>query len=218
MDPRRLAVIALVLGLVAGCESATPSSTARAVASAPSSNASLPAAGPEVVPPIDPNSVTRPALTCGDPDQIFAPEALQGPGLGELGPDAAADVLRTVVAQEGFPRSGWHRVINESQGVTFVARGDAETPWWVVTVEETGGRLQANSYGRCKLTIAAPDAVSLARWWLDLAGARTTPESTTIAILLREQACASGRPPTGRVLPPTVVMTADAIEIVIGVQ
>lgn len=222
MDPRRFAVTAhvLALGIVAACGSTTPSPTPQAVASAPATPASSTSTEPELVPTIDPISVTRPALTCGDPGQIFPPEALQGPGLAELGPDPAAEVLRAVVAEEGpgFPASGWHRVIDRPDSVTFVARGDAETAWWAVTVGELGGTLQATGYGQCNLGIVAPGGVSFARWWLDPDSPPVTPESTTIQILLREQACASGRPPEGRVLAPTIVTTGESIAIAIGVQ
>ena len=220
MDPRRVAVITLALGLLAACGSTTLSPTSQAVASATGSPAGSRSTEPVVVPTIDPNAVTRPALTCGDAGQIFSPEALQGPGLAELGPDPAAEVLRTVIAEEGlgFPTSGWHRVVDQVDGVTFVAKGDAETPWWAVTVGELGGTLQATGYGQCNLGIVAPDGVSFARWWLDPDSPAITPASTTIDILLREQACASGRSPEGRVLVPTIVTTGESIVIAVGIQ
>jgi hypothetical protein len=216
MDVRRLALLSLMLAVCAGCGASAPSATPAAVASERTPSASTPA--PNAVPTIDPQSVTQPALTCGERDRLFPPEALQGPGLGELGTDAAADVLRTVIAQEGVPASGWHRVIDRPDGVTFVAMGDAETPWWVVTVGVLGGTLQATGYGQCHLSIAPPVGVTLAQWWLDPASPPVTPESTAISILLRERACASGRAPEGRVLPPTIVPSTDSIVIAIGVQ
>jgi hypothetical protein len=68
------------------------------------------------------------------------------------------------------------------------------------------------------LGIAAPDGVSLATWWLDPDGPPLTPESTEVAILLRERDCASGKPPEGRVLAPTIVVTPDAFEIAVGIR
>jgi len=171
---------------------------------------------------IGPEWVTRPALTCGDPKRLFPPEALAGPGLAELGLDPAEDLLRATIAdappETPFPASGWHRVVDNPEGVTFVARGDETTPWWQVTVGLLGGTLQATEYGQCSLGIAAPDGVSLATWWLDPAGPPITSESTELAILLRERDCASGKPPEGRVLAPTIVTTADSFEVVIGIR
>lgn len=212
--------VALVLG---GCQasgsSAQPSTGATASpagSDAPMPSASDPGGG------LDPDWVTRPALTCGDRERLFPPEALAGPGLAELGLDAATAVLRATIdqapAETSFPRSGWHRVVDNPDGVTFVARGDAMTPWWEVTVGPLAGTLQATTSGQCNLRIAAPDGVSLAAWWLDPAGPPVTPASTTLAILLRERDCASGKPPDGRVLPPTIVLAPDAVEVVIGIR
>jgi hypothetical protein len=145
---------------------------------------------------------------------------LEGPGLAELGFDPASTVLRATIADmpDYFPDSGWHRVREAPDGVTFVAPGNTETRWFEVTVGLLEGSLQAIIQGECTLAIASPDGVSFGRWWLDPAAPPPTPESTLIAILLRELACASGKPPEGRVLPPTTVMTAEAIEVAIGIR
>lgn len=187
-----------------------PTSTAAASESHSSSSGSA---------AIDPALITRPALTCGDPQPRFSPEALEGLGLGEFGLDPAAAVLRATVADtpDYLPDSGWYRVADGPDGVMFVARGNAATPWFEVIVGAFDGVLQAIRMGQCHLGIAAPDGVTLARWWLDPAGPPVTLETTQVAILLREQACASGRPPEGRVLPPTVVMDPDAIRVVVGI-
>ncbi len=60
--------------------------------------------------------------------------------------------------------------------------------------------------------------VSLATWWLDPDGPPITSESTELAILLRERDCASGKPPEGRVLAPTIVTIADAFSVAIGIR
>ncbi len=169
---------------------------------------------------IDPDWVTRPALTCGDNKRLFPPEALEGPGLAELGLDPASTVLRSTIADtpDYFPDSGWHRVLESPDGVTFVAAGDAETPWFEVTVGLFDGNLQAVIQGQCTLAIAAPAGTSFGRWWLDPAATPIPPDSTELAILLRERDCASGKPPEGRVLAPTIVTTADAFDVAIGIR
>ncbi|MGP1674755.1 MAG: hypothetical protein ACTS8Z_06045 [Candidatus Limnocylindrales bacterium] len=223
MDPRRSAAIALALGLIVGaCQSLVVSPSARAEASPPGSQAASGSPQPDVSPTIDPDWITRPALTCGEPEQLFPPEALEGPGLAELGFDAAAGVLRSTIAEAPpetpFPEVGWHRVRDGPDGVTFVAAGDDATPWWAVTVGVLDGTLQATGFGQCHLAIAAPSGVSFARWWLDPDGPPISPETTSLSILLREQDCASGQPPIGRVLAPTIITTADTIEIVIVIR
>lgn len=223
MDPRRSAVIALALGLIVGaCQSLMVSPSAEAEASPSASQAASGSPQPDVSPTIDPDWITRPALTCGEPEQSFPPQALEGPGLAELGLDAAAAVLRSVIAEAPpetpFPEVGWHRVVDGPDGVTFVAAGDDATPWWAVTVGVLDGTLQATGFGQCRLAIAAPSGVSFARWWLDPNGPPISPETISVSILLREQDCASGKPPIGRVLAPTIITTADTIEVVIGIR
>jgi hypothetical protein len=222
MDMRRGTVFALALGLIAGaCQSVTVSPSASALASPPGSAASGETPQPDISPTIDPDSITRPALTCGDTGRLFPPEALEGLGLAELGPDAAAGVLRSTIAEvpePTLPSSGWHRVAERPDGVTFVAAGDETTPWWTVTVGVLEGTLQPIHYGQCDLVIAAPNGLSYARWWLDPNGPPVSPETTTLAVLLREQDCASGKPPVGRVLAPTIISTPDAIEIAIPIR
>lgn len=222
MDRRRRAWIGLAFGLlVVACQPGAPSPSP-ATTSQPSPAIGEPSAPPPAGATIGPDWIARPALTCGEPDRLFPPEALQGPGLAELGPDPAAAVLRTVIAdappETTFPGSGWHRVVDRPDAVTFIGKGDADTPWWVVTVAELGGTLQATEYGRCHLSIAPPAGVTLAWWWLDPDGPPITPETTTLAVLLRERACASGRTPEGRVMEPTIVTTPETIVVAIGVR
>ena len=221
MGARRIATLAPTLLLfVVGCQGVVSQDSTEPVRPSPSATAET--ARPATAEATDPTWITRPALTCGEPDRLFPPEALDGPGLAELGPDPAAAVLRAVIAEHppdtGFPGSGWHRVVDRPDGVTFVARGDEATPWWAVTVGVLAGTLQATGEGQCWLAIAPPDGVTIAQWWLDPDGAVVTPETTKLAVLLRERACASGKPPDGRVMEPTIVTTTESVAIAIGVQ
>lgn len=231
----RIGATIVVIGLsivLGGCQAHPPSPTGgppsgglaspstTSVSPAPSVISESP--GPSGGPIIDPAWVTRPALTCGEPGQRFPPEALLGPGLAELGPDPAAGVLRSTIAEAPpetpFPPTGWHRVLDGPDGVLFVARGGGDTPWWAIEVGVLDGTVQAVGYGQCHLAIVAPNGVSFARWWLDPDGSPITPSTTVLAVLLREQDCASGKPPVGRVLSPTIVTTPDAFEIAIGIR
>jgi hypothetical protein len=205
--------------LAPSASSPAPSVTAPGTRASGSLNEST-GPSPAATAAIDPDWVTRPALTCGDNKRLFPPEALDGLGLGELGLDPAAAVLRATIADipDYYPDSGWHRVLEGPDGVTFVARGNAETPWFEVTVGLLDGVLQPVIQGQCMLAIAAPTGITFARWWLDPDAPPPTAESTQIDILLREQACASGKPPEGRVLEPTIATTAAAIGVAIGIR
>lgn len=210
-----------VVMIVAACQtgSGSPTSINQPPQSAPpvSVGPSVPDAGST----IDPDWINRPALTCGDPERLFPPEALSGPGLAELGLDPAAAVLRSTIAESPpesqFPTGGWHRVIDDPAGVTFVAAGDDETSWVMVNVGVINGTLQATEYGQCSLQPAAPEGVTFGEWWLDPDRPAPTPESTEVSILVVETACASGNSPEGRILAPTILVGAEAIAVAIGI-
>lgn len=220
MRPRFAIGLAVSVVVVAACQAG---SGAPSVVDTPPASVASPRAsgGASAGATIDPDWVTRPALTCGDPDRLFPPEALGGLGLAELGLDPAAEILRATIAETPdtpFPSTGWHRVIDDPDGVTFVAHGDVATPWLTVAVGRLDGTLQVTELGQCNLAVAAPNGVNFGRWWLDPAGPPLTPEATTLAVLVREIECASGMPPEGRVLEPTIVTTVEAMQIAIGIR
>ena len=220
MNLRRTILVSLFAGMLFACQPATVAPSGSPAPTTPPVSASAGVtAPPEAGATLDPDWITRPALTCGD-ERRFPPEALTGAGVAELGLDPAAGVLRALLAERAdpaFPDTGWHRVHEEGGEVTFVARGNADTPWVHVTVGMIDGVLQPVIQGQCHLQPVAPEGVTLAHWWLDPAAPRPTAESTEIAILVREQACASGKPPIGRVLPPTIILNDDTILVAIGV-
>ena len=218
-----LLIAAALTVLLAACQPAAEAPSPEPVPATPvATGPGTEPSGPDAGATIDPGWITRPALTCDDPERLFPPEALAGPGLAELGLDPAAGVLRATIAEapaeSQFPDGGWHRVIDDPDGVTFVASGTAGTPWVTIAVGVVNGTLQATEFGECNLAIAAPEGVNLATWWLDPAGPPRTPETTTLAILIREVECASGRPPEGRVLAPTIIASADAYHVAIGLR
>lgn len=221
---RHLLIAGALLPLLAACQQgvAPPSPEPAPTPSPTAGGASGQPSQPQTEATIDPAWVTRPALTCGDPKRLFPPEALGGPGLAELGLDPAAEVLRSTISEapgeSQFPTNGWHRVVDDPAGVTFVAPGSVDVPWVTITVGLLAGTLQATEYGQCNLAIAARNGVNFGHWWLDPAGPPLTPETTTLAVLVREVECASGQPSDGRVLAPTIIASADAIQIAIGIR
>ena len=99
-----------------------------------------------------------------------------------------------------------------------MAAGDDRIPWWQINVGDFNGVLQATEYGACQLSTTAPPDVSFGRWWLDPAAQAPSPDSREVSILVRETVCASGHSPEGRVLPPTIVVHDDAIEVTIAIR
>lgn len=58
----------------------------------------------------------------------------------------------------------------------------------------------------------------LASWWLDPAAGAPGRDATTIPALIREQACASGLPPEGRVVPPRIFYATDSVLVTFWVR
>jgi hypothetical protein len=211
-----MAIVFAACAPVAGPPTPLPTAPSPPTASA-GAERSMPGAGAT----IDPDWVTRPALTCGDPERRFPPEVLAGVGFAELGLDPATQVLRATIAEQppegSLPATGWHRVIDDPLGVTFVAAGTGDSPWVTVAVGVINGTIMATEYGQCRLQPVAPEGVTVAEWWLDPDRPPPTPESVEVSILVRETACASGKSPEGRILDPTIVVAPEAIAVAIAI-
>lgn len=158
---------------------------------------------------------------CEGADFEISADVLREPANAELAPDAPALALREFVATPEavslqLPMSGWRRVAVSTQSVTFLAHGPAG--WVTATVTPADdGTWQFFEGGSCPLRIRLPDALGFATWRLDPA-ALPTPEDLTVTVLVTEIACASGRPPLGRLLPPVVLAADDAVTIAFAVR
>lgn len=160
-------------------------------------------------------------LVCDGTDVAFPAERLAGPASAELGPGPAAEALRSMLADPdnlaiGFPPSGWWVVAESASSVTFVASG---RDGWVVATMAPGedGAWEFFEGGQCSLAIRLPEELGFASWRPDPANP-PDPAATTIAVLATELACASGRPPVGRLLAPIVTETPDSVTIAIVVR
>jgi hypothetical protein len=202
------ASILLVTMFALGCAAPSPTATA-----GPSDEAS-----PQPLATIDAGELVGGRLTCGD-GNTFPAVALQGPGGAELGEDAAAAAMRAELAGGGdpqLPRSGWHRVAGSDSRAQFVARG-VGTPWVSIAVEKGPSGWTLDSAGECHLAVLVGAGVGHATWWLDPAAGPVGPATRQLQALVHEDACASGRAPVGRVVPPLIAYGDDAVVVVLGV-
>jgi hypothetical protein len=192
---------------VAGCATAAPPSS-----SAPDgSDAPLPA-----VPGLDPEDV---GLTCGGGDTAFHPSLLIAPGHAEAEPDGAAAALRREIASGArIPATGWIRVAQTADFAQFVAQEVDQGDWWEAAFSLEAGSWRASSHGVCQLQPLVPVGVSIAAWRLDPSFPGPAAGDRTIHALINERACAGGRPPDGRVLPPAITVSADRITITVLVR
>jgi hypothetical protein len=161
----------------------------------------------------------RPLYTCGG-DERFPPEAIVGQGTAEREGGLAGDALRAFLDSpdaRDFPKVGWHRVSETPTRVLFMRPGDVSAWVMVAFTIDASGAVRADQWGECVATLVMPPGVGNAAWWVDPVGGPVEPEATTIKGLIRERACASGRLPEGRVLPPVVSYTEQAVVVVFGV-
>jgi hypothetical protein len=191
-------------------------------ATPPPSVATAEPATPEASPATTPPVIADPALllTCGD-EERFPAGALAGVGQAELDNDPPAAVLRSIIAEGGepniYPDHGWHRVISDPGGVSFVAQGPGDPAWVKVEASPGPDGWMADGYGACHLQPALPARIWHADFWLDPAAPPPGPDATTLNGLIRERACANGKPPTGRVRPPVVVYGEGTVTVTVTV-
>jgi hypothetical protein len=222
-------VVALGVLLAACTQEARPSGAVPASASpalstdsVPDGSPSLPIAAPPTIDPAQAEGVT---LTCGEA-QTFPASALVGQGRAESEPEAASLALRELVSSPdgrslGLPILGWHRVSADESKALFVAPATTlgSGPWLMVgLMRDSTGAWTMDIAGDCHLTVALPDGIGAASWWLDPKAGRPPLDATIVRAFVLEQACASGRSPEGRVLPPAVLRGAVAIWVMFAVR
>jgi hypothetical protein len=154
---------------------------------------------------------------------VFSAAALDGLGTAQADPDSAAAALRAFLAEPDpqeyfFPAVGWHRVLESSTQVLFMARGRGANPWMQVAFTGSGGTWTMDLYGACSPHIVLAEGLGTADWWLDPAQPRPGPKDRAFTALVLERACASGHSSDGRIAPPLVVYDADAITLTFGVR
>lgn len=208
--------IALMIGSV-GC--AGPSPTTSGSPSAASPSPTMAASPGSVDPTSGPPAFSGP-VTCGD-DHAFAADLLIAAGHAETDPDPGAGALRAMLAGPdgaGMPQAGWVRVADVPGRVQFVARAVAADEWAVAGFFLANGTWQLDLMGQCSPRPVVPAGISLATWWLDPAFAAPAAADIIVHALIVEQACASGKPPVGRVLEPQVFEGDTWVVVLVTVE
>lgn len=226
--PSRIALVVFVVLAIGACsQTPSPEPSAGPTASGPASSATAPSATAEATtepsPAATPLVIADPTLllTCGDENR-FPAGALAGVGRAELDNDPPAAVLKTIIAEGGepdmYPDHGWHRVRSDPDFVAFVAQGLGDPAWVMVEAAPGPDGWMADGYGACHLQPVLPAGIYHADFWLDPDAPAPGPDTTTLHGLIRERACANGKPPTGRVRPPVVVYDERTITITVTVS
>lgn len=200
---------------LAGCGNQTPTPAQSTAAVTGSSGSPSPPGTPVIGP-----SLTG-TLTCDGTDLGFPTDVFSQAPSAELGSGAPAAALRSILGTQqgteiGFPVHGWRTAVETPESVTFIASAPDGWAWATVTdTPDTGWQFWEG--GPCQLAIKLPKAVGFATWRLDPANPPDR-SATTVSVLAQEKACASGKAPGSRMLPPVVLLTADAITIAIEVR
>ena len=180
-----------------------------------------PSGPPTPVPTIDPTLARKTIVSCGSGGLHFSAELLLQPGRAELGTDAPAAQLQTLVngpdgAANGLPRVGWFRVDAPPSQVLFVA--PSAEGWSQVVLRLDPAGWTPDEYGSCALRPVLPAGVGWAAWWVDPKAGAPAADGTTVRALLREEACASGKTPAGRVVGPAFLEDATRVIVTFGVR
>jgi hypothetical protein len=226
MTRRWKRVAAFVVAMVvAGCgQTPVPSPSPTAIEpgpprpSQPDTSQSIASIPPDTAPSIDPAIARGVTVTCGE-GLDFPAELLLEAGQAENETDSASLALRDILrGPDGtsLPAGGWHRVISTPGSVLFVAADGAG--WSRVQLTAAAGGWFMDLIGACSLGLALPAGVGKASWWLDPAAGATPADATSVAALVHEQACASGKSPAGRVVPPLISATETTISVMIAVR
>jgi hypothetical protein len=199
-----------------GAPGASPRAKAPPPTPPPAATSPTPGASPAA-------SLRNIRLTCGDSrGAAFSAAALSGPAGAEDGTGGAAAALRAFLADpaanHNWPRAGWRELVATSQLVLYAApEPGADQPGWLVfaKAERADSGWTVLEYGHCRPQVILGAGIGRASWELGQRVNRTTREFT---VLVQEQACASGRSPAGRIVPPRIVVDAHAVTITFGVR
>ena len=159
-------------------------------------------------------------VTCGE--SPFPLEALLDPQPSESADDGAAwrqaiaDVNAEWAASAGgelYPSEGWIVLRATGDETSLMAVTDTDVHQ-IELVRRDGGWTVESGWSDvdCELRTELPAGQGTVTWRTDPAEP-PTPESTTIAVLAREQTCAGGRAMDDRLIGPIVVETADELRI-----
>ena len=174
----------------------------------------------EPTPTIDPSLAGETIVRC-DADGIrFQSELLLQPAHAELAGDAVAAELQSVIAgsapENGLPLHGWTRIDASPTRVLFVAR--TATGWSQVALVLGPTGWTSDVEGQCALRPVLQAGIGSAAWWIDPQAAALRTDSTTVHALLREESCASGRTPEGRIVGPFVAEDPTRVIVTFGVR
>jgi hypothetical protein len=129
--------------------------------------------------------------------------------------DAAARFWRDEFP--GLERLTWRLVQRDEGSASFLARSDGDDGWTYLGLERDGDGWTPTGVGGCRPNAVLEES-GAAHWVLNPAYRPPGHDATELHVLITERACASGQPAFGRLSPPVVAYTSDALTLTVGVR
>lgn len=170
----------------------------------------------------DPGLFARPlTYDCGG--LVFEPALFDGPANAELAQTEQAAILRAYIAQtaregEPLPGTGWHLLEQQAGGADYLTSREAagqEVEVLSATVQLNVASGQQASWNRCQPKAVMPAGLNVGSWSLDASKPRQGER--VLRMLVREEECASGRSPDGRIVGPAIEIRPTTVVILFGV-
>ena len=158
-------------------------------------------------------------LWCGR--RPFPVDALAAPDGAESGSGRASEALRFALAKyeplfPDLPQLTWKLAESDTYGATFLAKRPGG--WLEVSVYAGTGQWAPGTLKVCDPKPFTPADGGDARWWLDPNYPLPDRASTELHLFVVEMACTGSSSPEGRVLPPVVQYTTDALQMTLFVR
>jgi hypothetical protein len=158
------------------------------------------------------------ALTCGG-DSFSAGVLRSAPG-AELADHPASEALRAAIRnRDVLSDAGWRLAILSRDEALFLLerqRSDGTTSYWRAGFTRGAPAWRLADHGTCELRPAFGTGYGAA-WWELAPGSSPAFDTTTIEVLVTEQACSGGASAEGRVAEPAITYAA-AITVYFGVK
>lgn len=157
----------------------------------------------------------------------FTFDALDNPTGAELPAGPEFDALRTETVgradRDGSIGPTFREVARDSQSVRFLHeregfRGADGGRFIAIRIARDGTSWRMGDHGDCFLMAVPSAGYGRANWTLDPASKAPGPDTRTLHLLVREEACSSGRSASGRISPAFVTWNGDELVIELFVQ
>ena len=166
-------------------------------------------------------------LRCDSFGSPFTSEALDNPTGAELLVGPEFDALRAVTVglpdRDGSLGPTFREVARDSQSALFLYEREgfrvADGGRFIaIRVARDGTGWRMGNYGDCFLLAVPSPGYGRANWTLDPAFKAPGPDTSTLHLLVREEACSSGRTASGRISPAFVTWNGEELVIELFVQ